>query len=77
MMGWILAQIALVLMIAMGSVHAEEKGTPAQPPDPAQEDLEIIAIMEDLKLMDLAKELEMIEKMEYLVEEKQNERTTD
>lgn len=77
MMGRILAKIALALMIAMGSVHAEEKGAPSRPTEPAPEDLEIIAIMEVLELMDLADEMEMIEKMEYLVEEKQNESTTD
>ncbi len=73
----ILAQIVLVLMMALGPVHAQDKAAPAQPPTPSPEDLEIIAIMEILKLMDLTKEMDMVKEMEYLVEENQNERTTD
>ncbi|MEJ2156085.1 MAG: hypothetical protein P8X96_12165 [Desulfobacteraceae bacterium] len=73
----ILAQIFLVLMMAMGSVHAQDKAVPPQPPKPSPEDLEIIAIMEVLKLMDLTREMDMVKEMEYLVEENQNERTTD
>jgi hypothetical protein len=77
MMQRILAQIVLVLIMALGPVHAGDKGGREQPPDPAPEDLEIIAVMEILKLMDLAKEMEMVKDMEHLIEENQNERTTD
>jgi hypothetical protein len=82
MMGRILAQIALVLLIAMGPVHAGEKGMPSRPPDsappdPPAQDQEIIAVMDILKLMDLAKEMEMVKDMDQLVEENQNEPTTD
>jgi len=82
MMGRILAQIVLVLMIAMGPVHAGEKGRPARPsdsppPDTPAQDQKIIAIMDILKLMDLAEDMEMVRDMEHLVEENQNERITD
>lgn len=77
MMQRILAQIVLVLIMALGPVHAEEKGVREPPPNPAPEDLEIIAVMEILKLMDLAKEMEMVKDMEHLIEENENERTTN
>ena len=73
----LLAQIVLILMVAMGTTHAQDKKAPAQPSKPDPEDLEVIAIMEILKLMDLAKDMDMVKEMEHLVEENKNERTTD
>lgn len=73
----ILAQLALILMVAMGPVHAQDKGAQPQPPKPDPEDLEVIAIMEILKLMDLAEEMEMVKDMEHLAEESKDEGTTD
>lgn len=73
----IMAQIVILLVMAMGPVHAEDSGAPDHPPNPSPDDMEIIAIMEILSLMDLAKEMDMVKDMEDLVEENQNEHTTD
>ena len=72
-----LAQIVLVLMVAMAPAHAQDEKVPYQSSSPDPEDLEVIAIMEILKLMDLAKEMEMVKDMEHLVEENKNERAKD
>ncbi len=72
-----LAQIVVILLVAMGSTHAQDKQGPSRTSGPDPQDLEVIAIMEILKLMDLAKEMEMVKEMEHLVEENENERTTD
>lgn len=73
----LLAQIVLILMVAMGPAHAQDKKAPTQPSSPDPEDLEVIAIMEILKLMDLANEMEMVKDMEHLAEESKNERAKD
>lgn len=77
MMRKLLAQLVLILIVALGPAHAQDQKVPAQAPVPDPGDLEVIAIMEILKLLDLAKEIEMVKDMEHLVEENQNERTTD
>jgi hypothetical protein len=77
MMGRLLAQFVLILMLLAGPVHSQDKAAKAPPPDPTPEDLKIIAMMEELQLMDMAKDMEMIKDMEHLAEENQNERTTD
>jgi hypothetical protein len=77
MMGRLLAHFVLILMLVAGPVHAQDKAAKAPPPAPTSEDLKIIAMMEELQLMDMAKDMEMIKDMEHLVEENQNERTKD
>jgi hypothetical protein len=77
MMGRLLAQIVLILMLVAGPAHARDKAAKAPPPQPTAEDLKIIAMMEELQLMDMAKDMEMIKDMDHLVEENQNERTKD
>ena len=77
MMGRLLAQIVLILMLVAGPIHAQDKAAKAPSPDPTPEDMEIIAMMEELQLMDMAEDMEMIKDMEHLAEENQNERTKD
>jgi len=67
--------VRLLLVMAMGMAplwagHAQagERGS-----QPSPEDLQVIAVIEILNMLDLATNLEMVEDMEYLVEEDHDE----
>lgn len=76
MMSGSVAAILVCLLIGVSSVAAVEKGKPVKPATPAEikpEDLKVVAAMEDLKLMDVAEDMDMLKDINYLIEDDQHE----
>jgi len=71
-------EIILALFLLLGPGMAQAAGPPSLPTTasasgPTPEDLKIIALLETLQLMDLAKSLEVVKDMDVLLEDDHHE----
>lgn len=65
--------LAMVLLLGNGPALAAEPMPTPTADEPNAEELEIIAEMETLRLMDLTKSLEVVKEMDVLLEEELDE----
>lgn len=74
----IIARLILCLLMGVASAWAGEDQVTAKKKAPVSpEDEKVMAVMEILQLMDLAEELNMVKDMEILIEDDQDEQTTN
>jgi len=63
----------LVFCLPVGFLSADEPQKKTPVAQPSEEDLEIIKMLETLKIMDMMRNYELIKDMEILIEEDTNE----
>jgi hypothetical protein len=65
----------MFLCLFAGNVWAQpvEEKHPTASPEISPEDLKVVAELETLQLLDLAEDLDMLQDINYLIEEEQNE----
>lgn len=65
----------LILYLLFGAATACAESTQGEAvPALSEEDLKIIAMLEILQMMDLAEEMEMVKEIDYLIEDRHDER---
>ena len=69
--------IILCLLIGAAPALADPQQPAAPPAQISAEDRRVVAVLEILQLMDLAEDMEMMQDMNYLVEEDQDANPTD
>ncbi len=73
----VLTHIVLLLLLGLAPAWADDRPAAKNPDPPGPEDRKIIAVMEILQLMEITEEMEMIKDLDYLIEDEQDDPTTD
>lgn len=69
-----LARIIILCLLGITPAWAgEEPNRKKNTSAPSQQDLEVIALMDLLSMLDAVEDMEMIKDLEYLIEDDQNE----
>ena len=76
-MARIFSMLLLCLLLGAGSLWAAGNAAPAGEVKLSPEDCQVVAAMEILELLDLVEEMDMIQDINYLIEEDQNDDQTD
>ncbi len=73
----LLTKLTLCLLMGTATAWAGENQAVAKPASVSPEDEKVVAVLELLQLMDLAEEFDMVKDLEFLIEDDQDEQTTN